>query len=109
MDAGFLATVHQSARKRILYLPHALDAMNAADELITPDEVRNVIAWGDIIEDYPEDVRGHSYLMLGHGVRGRPIHVICSPKSEFLTIITVYLPDSSRWRNDWKTRIRRGQ
>jgi hypothetical protein len=48
-------TVRDAARKRILYLPHALDEMNAPDELITPNEVRAVIFEGEIIEDYPED------------------------------------------------------
>lgn len=37
----------------------------------------------------------------------RPIHVVCSPKDEFLVIITVYLPDERRWGTDWKARKKR--
>jgi hypothetical protein len=96
--------VRDAARKRILYLPHALDGMNISEELITPDEVRSVIRGGEIIEDYPEDARGHSCLMLGYGTDERPIHVVCSPKDEYLAIITVYLPDERRWEADWRTR-----
>ena len=107
MSVEFVSYVHASALKRILFLPHALDEMNAPNELITAEEVRSVIFDGEIIEDYPEDVRGHSCLMLGYGVDNRPIHVVCSPKEEFLAIITVYLPDESRWTNDWKTRLPR--
>lgn len=104
MSASFLEAVRRAARERILYLPHALDAMNAPADLITADEVRRVIIHGEIIEDYPEDVRGHSCLILGPGDRRRPIHVVCSPKDEFLAIITVYLPDGRRWEADWRTR-----
>jgi hypothetical protein len=97
-------TVRDAARKRILYLPHALDEMNAPDELITPDEVQNVILEGEVIEEYPEDARGHSCLMLGYGLEGRPVHVVCSPKDEYLAIVKVYLPDPRRWERDWQTR-----
>jgi hypothetical protein len=107
MPKLFVSIVRQAAQQRILYLPHALHEMNAPDELITPDEVRAVIFHGAIIEDYPEDVRGHSCLMLGYGANGRPLHVICSPKDEYLAIITVYLPDGRRWESDWKTRKQR--
>jgi hypothetical protein len=104
MPARFVSVVRIAAQKRILFLPHALDEMNAPDELISPDEVRTVILRGEIIEDYPDDPRGHSCLMLGFGVEGRPVHVVCSPKQEFLTVITVYLPDRQRWELDWRTR-----
>ena len=103
-----LEDVRRAARERILYLPHALDAMNAPSELITADEVRRVVFHGQVIEDYPGDVRGHSCLILGAGDRKRPIHVVCSPKDEYLAIITVYLPDERHWETDWKTRKVRG-
>ena len=39
--------------------------------MISVEEIRQVINNGSIIEDYPEDPRGHSCLMLGLGVEGR--------------------------------------
>lgn len=104
MTEPFLKEIWTAAQRRILYLPHALDAMNVPIYLITPDEIRAVIFDGEIIEDYPEDVRGHSSLLLGYGEEDRPIHVVCAPKDDFLAIITVYLPDKGRWESDWKTR-----
>lgn len=104
MSEPFALVIRDAARQRILYLPHALDGMIAPRDLITPDEVRSVIFEGKIIEDYPEDARGHSCLVLGHGKHERPIHVVCSPKDAYLAIITVYLPDDARWEADWKTR-----
>jgi hypothetical protein len=44
--------------------------------MITTAEVRGVIEYGEVIEDYPEDMRGHSCLMLGFGGKNRPIHIL---------------------------------
>ena len=103
---SFIEKVRAAARKRILYLPHAIEQMNAPDELITTEEVRAVIFDGKIIEDYPEDARGHSCLMLGYSpANNRPIHVVCSPKEEYLAIITAYLPDPDKWSSDFRKRV----
>lgn len=104
---SIVTVVRNAAQKRILFLPHALDEMNAPQELITLEKVHAVIFEGEVIEDYPEDVRGHSCLMLGSGLNGRPIHVVCAPKNEYLAVITVYLPNERRWTADWRTRRRR--
>lgn len=98
------AQVQKSAERRILYLPHAIHQMNHPERMISTSEVRQVVLNGQIIEDYPEDVRGHSCLMLGYGVDHRPIHVVCAPKSTYLAIITAYLPTKNKWNTDWKTR-----
>jgi hypothetical protein len=96
--------VHISAKKRLLFLPHAVRQMSRTDRMISTTEVRNVIEKGEIIEDYPEDARGHSCLMLGHGDDERPIHVVCSPKDDYLAIITAYLPDPKQWEDNFRTR-----
>ena len=59
---------------------------------------------GDLIEDYPEDARGHSCLVHGKGLGRRDIHVVCSPKEDFLAIITAYLPSKRAWHGDLRTR-----
>jgi hypothetical protein len=38
---------------------------------------------------------------------GAPIHVLCSPKVEFLAIITAYLPDKDEWEDDFRVRRRK--
>lgn len=100
----FLKQVRDAATKRILFLPHAVNQMNDPERMISTQEVRTVIFHGTIIEDYPEDVRGHSCLMLGQGHDGRPIHVVSAPRSDYLAIITAYLPSSTQWEADWQTR-----
>ena len=81
--------------------------MNHPERMISPGEVEAVIAKGTIIEEYPEDARGHSCLLLGFGEGNRPLHVVCSPKDEYLAVITAYVPDRSQWQSDWKTRKRK--
>jgi len=102
MIDNFLITIRDRASKNILFLPHALDRMLQPDRRIEMDEVKKVIFEGEIIEDYPEDTRGHSCLMFK--ILNRPIHVVCAPKDEYLAIITVYLPINDKWENDFKTR-----
>ena len=106
--AAILERVREAAARRILYLPHAVRQMSKPERLISAAEVRGTIDEnGEVIEDYPDDVRGHSCLILGTGQEGRPIHVVCSPKDEFLAIITAYVPSADEWDEDWKTRISR--
>ena len=92
------------AQKQLLFLPHALAQMNKPDRLVTPAEVKEVVFSGEIIEDYPEDPRGHSCLMLGFGEGGRPIHVVCAPKRDYLAMITAYVPGDADWNSGYKTR-----
>lgn len=102
--SDFITKVKDAVAKKILYTIHAIDEMNAEDELISIDEVRDVIFDGEIIEEYPEDKRGHSCLMMGHTKKGRPVHVVCSPKEEYLAIITAYVPSLDKWESHYKVR-----
>ena len=84
--------VRKSARLKLLFLPHAVRQMSRPERLIEVSEIRQVVEVGVLIEDYPEDARGHSCLLLGWGVEARPVHVVCAPKEQFLAIITAYVP-----------------
>jgi hypothetical protein len=99
-----LEAVRRAAGKRILYLPPAVKQMARPERLISPAEVEHVAMKGELIEDYPDDARGHSCLLLSIP-RGRPIHVVCSPRSEYLAIITAYVPDPRQWSPDFRRRI----
>ena len=72
---NFLSEVKKVAEKKIIYTEHALDEMNTEEELISKDEIRQVIFEGEIVEDYPEDKRGHSCLMFTYTSVGRPVHL----------------------------------
>ena len=68
-----LHLVREAAEKKILFLPHAVRQMSRPDRMIRVAEVRSCVTGGGLIEDYPEDVRGHSCLILSNGDVGRPI------------------------------------
>ena len=96
--------IKDTARKKILYLPHAIRQMSRPERMISPDDVREVIRYGKIIEDYPNDPRGHSCLLLGFDNENRPIHVVCSPKEDYLAIITAYIPSLKEWKKGYQER-----
>ena len=104
MTHEYLELVRRRAEQKLLFLPHAMRQMNHPDRMISTSEVRKVIFHGEIIEDYPEDARGHSCLILGYGDADRALHVVCGPKDEYLAIITAYVPDQEQWDDSLKTR-----
>jgi len=78
--------------------------MSRPDRMISTKEVRETVFTGEIIESYPDDPRGASVLLFGKPGGDRVIHVVCSPKKEYLTIITAYVPDPALWSLDLKKR-----
>jgi hypothetical protein len=97
--------VREAAQKRLLFLSHAIRQMSRPERMISSNEVETVVVNGELIEDYPQDPRGHSCLMLGFGAADRVVHVVCSPKDEYLAIITAYLPDRAQWSEDFRRRL----
>lgn len=61
---------------------------------------------GECIEDYPTDPRGPSCLVLGQLADGSAIHALrgFDAPSQQAILITVYLPDSQRWTEDFRKR-----
>jgi len=102
--AEIVGEVRRAARKRLLFLPHAVKQMSRPDRLIRAAEVQRVVLDGELVEDYPDDPRGHSCLLLGT-LDERPVHVVCSPKADYLAITAAYVPDSSHWSADFRRRV----
>jgi hypothetical protein len=72
--------------------------------MISVQEVRRVALRGEIIEDYPDDARGHICLILGAGEASRKIHMVCVPKREYLDIVTAYVPETDEWDSEFRMR-----
>jgi hypothetical protein len=65
---------------------------------ISVAEIREAIAAGEVIEDYPSDKYEPSCLILGRTSVQRPLHVQCSyPSRPLLKVITLYEPDPAQW------------
>ena len=70
-------------------------------------DIEEVILNGEIVEPYPHDPRGASYLVSGLTGKGRPLHILCGNlEEEEMLIITAYEPDPEEWEGDWRTRKR---
>jgi hypothetical protein len=81
---------------RFEFSKHAVD--QSVLRQISVQELREAIANGEIIEDYPEDKYGPSCLVLGFTQVGRPLHIQCSyPSRPLVKLITTYEPDPDLW------------
>lgn len=78
-------------------------SIHAHDERINDEiefaELEEALLSGEIIEDYPNDPRGASCLVLGYTKQNRPIHIVCGTKRGNLILITIYVPQKPKWRN----------
>jgi hypothetical protein len=89
---------------RLIYRLHAIRRM--FERRISVEDVEQVIATGEVIEEYPEDQPYPSNLILGF-VQERPLHVVAAenaPAGETI-IITVYEPDPDRWDASFRRRL----
>ena len=62
------------SKSKILWTQHCLQRMQERD--ISRADVKNGIATGEIIEDYPEDYPNPSCLIFGYNVNGQILHIV---------------------------------
>ena len=73
----------------------------AGKRQITGDALVHALARGEILEDYGDDPRGPSALILGHTSEDRPLHAVCAfDPGGTLVIVTVYEPQLPGWRDE---------
>ncbi|MBI4499188.1 MAG: DUF4258 domain-containing protein [Chloroflexi bacterium] len=87
------------------YSRHALEEMEA--DGITHEMLVYALTEGrpEIVEDYPEDRRGASCLVLAWLPERYPVHIVVGYSRTRARIITVYRPDTVReWQTDYRTR-----
>ena len=71
---------------------------------IRATDIEAAIKSGKIIENYPNDPRGASCLILGR-VGTRPLHILFARlEAEEMLVVTAYEPDPDEWEDDWETR-----
>jgi hypothetical protein len=97
-----LAAMHPLvARREVRSSNHGYDEL--ADDGILVGDVLSGLAAAVVVEDYPDDPRGSSVLVLQRGADGRPIHVvwaIAAGSSTPAVMVTAYRPDPTRWSSD---------
>jgi hypothetical protein len=80
------------------YTLHA-EIERKADDL-TFYQIEEAILAGDILEQYPDDGRGESCLVIGFS-ENIPIHIVCGKRGEKIVIITAYVPKPPKFIDPW--------
>lgn len=88
---------------QLVFRIHALKRMRQRH--IHEEEVRSVVANGEVIEDYPNAFPFPCRLMMGW-YRGRCLHVVVAENAQAseTIIITTYEPNNFEWEPDFKRR-----
>lgn len=74
---------------------HAVQKMN--ERGIMPDDIKTALIDSKLVENYPDDKRGHSCLVWGKTKSGRVLHIVCGISETLLWIITIYEPGKEAW------------
>ena len=82
---------------------HALQRIN--ERGVVPSEIRDALLECTIVENYPDDKRGHSCLVWGKSGDGRDLHLVCGFAGETVWVITIYEPDPEKWETPMKRRV----
>lgn len=92
-----------TSQRKIIWKRHALERM--LERELSRAIVLQVIANGELIEDYSEDRLLPSGLLLGWDGK-RPIHVVVTLdlEEELVGIITAYEPTTEHFVPDFRTR-----
>ncbi|OUC15152.1 MAG: hypothetical protein B0A82_08365 [Alkalinema sp. CACIAM 70d] len=89
--------------ENIIFSNHAIQQMFL--RRIDRGDIKAVIAYGEIIEETPDDEPFPSYLILDF-VKGRPVHVVISQdvESQICYVVTAYEPNISLWKDNFSKR-----
>ena len=104
---ALLLDIKQKVRTKSYRLTSHAEREREADQ-ITVREIEEALLSErcEVIENYPDDPRGASCLVLGFTGEGLPLHLVCGVSlPDVMVIITVYRPHPDKWF-DW--RIRKG-
>lgn len=98
-----IETIQELVRSdRVIWTKHVKDRIKQRG--ISKEEITNGILNGEIIEDYPNDYPFPSCLIWAKGSNTKIIHIVVSSDDESIYIISVYIPDETKFKDDFKIR-----
>ena len=101
-----VAQIQDKIRQRRYRLTSHAERERESDKITTQEIEEALLSHQtEVVESYPEDIRGRSCLILGFTKSGNQLHVVCGLPGEELIVITVYRPDPRQWIN-WRLRRR---
>jgi hypothetical protein len=69
---------------------------------LTLGEIEEALLTGRILEQYEDTGRGESCLVAGFTQLGKPIHIVCGTRGDWLAIITVYIPRPPKFKTPYE-------
>lgn len=93
--------IHGHVRRGEYYFSKHGDQERQNDNL-TIAEVEEALLTGRILEQYKDTGRGESCLVVGFAEIGKPIHVVCGERGDWLVIITVYIPRPPKFKSPYE-------
>ncbi|MBI4688715.1 MAG: DUF4258 domain-containing protein [Nitrospirae bacterium] len=69
---------------------------------LTIAEVEEALLESRILEQYEDTGRGESCLIVGFTETGKPIHIVCGRRGDWLVIITVYIPRLPKFKTPYE-------
>jgi hypothetical protein len=89
--------------QNLVFSSHAIQQMFF--RRITKQQVKTAIAYGEIIEENPNDTPFPSYLILDF-VERKPIHIVLSYNQDSQTcyVVTAYNPNPEIWEDNFSKR-----
>lgn len=72
------------------------------DDDLTITDIEEALLCGRILEDYPDDKRGKSCLVVGFSNSGIPIHTVCGERNDRMVVITVYIPKPPKFKTPYE-------
>jgi hypothetical protein len=93
--------IQERTRKGTYYFSKHGDQERQNDNL-TIAEVEEALLAGRILEQYEDTGRGESCLIVGFTGNGKPIHIVCGRRGDGLVVITVYIPQSPKFKTPYE-------
>ncbi len=89
--------------QNLVFSRHAIQKMFF--RRISQQEVQQIITYGEVIEENPNDTPFPSYIILDF-VDSKPIHVVFyyDEVSDTGYVVTAYIPDSNLWMDNFRKR-----
>lgn len=90
---------------RLVFRVHTVQ--RRSERGVSERDVREILAAGETIAQYPDDTPYPSRLVLGWCLE-RPLHLVVADNAEAdeIVVITVYEPDSTLWEPGFRRRRR---
>lgn len=93
--------IQERIKKGEYYFSSHGDQERQSDNLTVVD-VEEALLSGRILEQYADTGRVESCLVAGFTEGGKPIHIVCGTREEWLLVITVYIPLPPKFKSPYE-------